>query len=56
MLRNGQEWRNVLAFSCEAANAMVECLQDVARLRLLQRLVRRRSEATRGEYVVRSSA
>jgi hypothetical protein len=35
---------NVLAFSCEAANAMVECLQDAARLRLLQRPVRRRKE------------
>ena len=31
---------NVLAFSCEAANAMVECSQNVARLRPLQRRVR----------------
>ena len=33
-------WPNVLAFSCEAANAMIECSQDMARLRLLQRRVR----------------
>ena len=31
---------NDLAFSCEAANAVNECSQDAARLRLLQRLVR----------------
>ena len=31
---------NVLAFSCEAANAMRECSHNVARLRLLQRPVR----------------
>ena len=31
---------NVLAFSCEAANAMIECSQNRARLRLLQRRVR----------------
>ena len=31
---------NVLAFSCEAANAMIECSQNAARLRLLQRRVR----------------
>jgi hypothetical protein len=31
---------NVLAFSCEAANAMIECSQSAARLRLLQRPVR----------------
>jgi hypothetical protein len=31
---------NVLAFSCEAANAMNECSQHVARLRRLQRRVR----------------
>jgi hypothetical protein len=31
---------NVLPFSCEAANAIIECLQDAARLRLLQRRVR----------------
>jgi hypothetical protein len=30
---------NDLAFSCEAANAMRECAQNIARLRLLQRLV-----------------
>ena len=35
------EWAppNVMAFSCEAANAMIECFQNAARLRLLQRLV-----------------
>ena len=32
---------NVLAFSCEAANAMVRCSQDIARLRRLQRRVSR---------------
>src|SRR5450432_3159981 len=31
---------NVLAFSCEAANAMMGCSQNAARLRLLQRRVR----------------
>ena len=36
---------NVLAFSCEAANAMIQCSQNRARLRLLQRRVRRQSHA-----------
>jgi hypothetical protein len=31
---------NVLAFSCEAANVTIECSQNMARLRLLQRRVR----------------
>jgi hypothetical protein len=39
MLRNGQERRRVLAFGCEAANAMSEYPQNAARLPLLQRRV-----------------
>jgi hypothetical protein len=38
-------WPNVLPFSCEAADEIIGCSQDVARLRLLQRRVSRRHEA-----------
>ena len=34
---------NVLAFSCEAARAILECSQNIARLRQLQRPVRRQN-------------
>jgi hypothetical protein len=40
LIRDARARHNDLAFSCEAANAMNECPQDAARLRLLQRRVR----------------